>query len=77
MAEKAMEEEKKQAEVEANRDPFEGYLDPKTNKFPFETLKTSFPAGVHPSKKEYYLSDEEFVQHLGPKDAWAIEKKWK
>ncbi len=56
-----MEEEKKQAEVEANKDPFEGYLDPKTNKFPFETLKTSFPAGVHPSKKEYYLSDEEFV----------------
>ena len=56
-----MEEEKKQAEIDANRDPFEGYLDPKTNKFPYEVLKSSWPEGMHPTKKEYYLSDEEFV----------------
>jgi len=56
-------EESKQAaaaQAEANN-PFNGMLDPNTNKFPYEVLKTSFPEGVAPTKKEYYLSDEEFA----------------
>jgi hypothetical protein len=40
--------------------PFEGFLNPDTNKFPYSELKTSFPAGVKGSHKEAYLSDEEF-----------------
>lgn len=28
-------------------------------------LKSSFPEGVPPTKKEYYLSDEEFQQYMG------------
>ena len=46
-------------------DPFAGYLDPATNKFPYAVLKSSFPAGVPPTKKEYYLSDEEFATVIG------------
>ena len=36
-------------------------LDPETNKFPYEVLRSSFPDGVESTKKEYYLSDEEFI----------------
>jgi len=55
-------EEAKHAEEEAkaNKDPFEGYLDPKTNKFKYEDLKGKFPDGVRPDSKPAYLSDEEF-----------------
>lgn len=35
------------------------YLDPSSNKFGYEKLK-GFPEGVDPSKKEAYLSSEEF-----------------
>ena len=48
----------------ANANPFEGFLDPNTNKFSYEELKTSFPQGVKPNAKEYYLSDEEFAQQI-------------
>ena len=41
-------------------------------------LKSSFPAGVVGNKKEYYLSDEEFVQVLGMQKAdWDALKQWK
>ena len=45
-------EEKKEEEAK--------FLDPKTNKFTYDQLKTAFPEGVDPTKKEAYLSDEEF-----------------
>lgn len=32
------------------------YLNHEDNKFDYETLKTAFPSGVHPAKKEYYLT---------------------
>ena len=37
------EEEVKAAAEAANANPFDGFLDPATNKFPYETLKSSFP----------------------------------
>ena len=64
----AQEEQKEEAKAEAQAaaaNPFEGFLDPASNKFPYEALKTSFPEGVPPTKKEYYLSDEEFQQYIG------------
>lgn len=62
MRQKTIEEEKVQAAAQAAaNDPFAGKLDPATNKFPYEVLKSSFPPGVAATKKEYYLSDEEFA----------------
>jgi hypothetical protein len=46
-------------------DAFNGKLDPNTNKFTYEVLKSSFPEGVASTKKEYYLSDAEFAQFIG------------
>lgn len=41
-------------------------------------LKSSFPPGVAATKKEYYLSDEEFAQYIGmPKAEWDALKQWK
>jgi len=40
--------------------PFEGYLDPKTNKFSYDVLKSSFPKGVKPDHKECYLEEDVF-----------------
>ena len=59
------EEEKEQAAASQVVDPFAGKLDPNTNKYTYEVLKSSFPPGVVGNKKEYYLNDEEFVQVLG------------
>lgn len=36
------------------------YLNPKEHKFDLDTLKTSFPEGVNPQKKEDYLEDSVF-----------------
>lgn len=62
MAKIRAQEEAKHAEEEAkaNKDPFEGFLDPKTNKFKYEDLKGKFPEGVRADSKPAYLSDEEF-----------------
>ena len=50
-------------------------LDPETNKFPYEVLRSSFPDGVEATKKEYYLSDEEFQKYIGmPKAEWDTLK---
>lgn len=52
-------------------------LDPATNKFPYETLKTSFPKGVPPTKKEYYLSDEDWAKVIGKsKEEWEALKQF-
>ena len=62
----------------ANASPFEGCLDPNSNKFTYEVLKSSFPEGIKPTAKEYYLSDEEFTQHIGmSRDEWDSLKQWK
>ena len=59
-------------------DPFEGFLNPATNKFPYAVLKSSFPPGVKGSHKEAYLSDEEFTAVFKmSKDAFAALKDWK
>lgn len=66
------------AVADAAANPFRDYLDPATNKFTYEVLKSSFPDGVPPTKKEYYLSDEEFTQYLKmSKDEWESLKQWK
>lgn len=44
---------------------YDGFLDPTTNKFSYDQLKGQFPPGVKGDKKEYYLSDEEFVKVMG------------
>ena len=36
------------------------YLDPDTNMFNLKDLKGGCPQGVDPTKKEMYLSDEDF-----------------
>lgn len=57
MQQNAAEESKEAAAAQAAaNDPFAGKLDPATNKFPYEVLKSSFPPGVAATKKEYYLS---------------------
>jgi hypothetical protein len=41
-------------------------------------LKSSFPTGVAPTKKEYYLTDEEFATVIGiPKAEWDAYKQHK
>jgi hypothetical protein len=57
---------------------FEGHLDPETNKFDYDVLKTSFPEGVKPDCKEAYLSDAEYSQIIGMgRDEFAALKPWK
>lgn len=47
-ADVAEEEQKEAAQAHADANPFEGFLDPASNKFSYEVLKTSFPEGVMP-----------------------------
>ena len=62
----------------ADSNPFKDCLDPNTNKFPYEVLKSSFPDGVSKNMKEYYLSDEEWDQVMKmPKAEWDALKQWK
>jgi len=49
----------------AKKQGFDGFLDPKTNKFPYDSLKGQFPQGVKGQAKEYYLSDDEFKKVMG------------
>lgn len=54
------------------------FLDPETNKFDLADLQKGIPEGVEPSKKELYLSDEQFVSALGMTlDAFNNLKLWK
>ena len=62
-----------EAKVEASK-----YLDPSTNKFPYEDLKGAFPEGVDPTRREAYLSDEDFKKIFGVTQGQFYElKKWK
>jgi len=56
---------KEQKIQEIKMEKGEVFLDPKTNKFPYAELKSSFPKGVDPVKKELYLSAEEFNKVFG------------
>mgnify|MGYP001946573120 CR=1 FL=1 len=77
-ARQAEEEKKSEEAAQAAKSPFDGYLDPKTNKFPYAQLKTEFPKGVKPTAKEYYLTDEEFLEVLKmPVSEWDALKQWK
>ena len=67
------EEESKQEE-----DRLKQYLDSSSNKFDYEQLKGQFPKGVDPTRKEAYLSEEQFVQVMGmSSDSFNALKKWK
>ena len=66
---------KKAEEAKAVADKF---LDPKTNKFDFETLKGKFPEKVDPTKKEAYLAEDVFKQVFGMTyEEFTNLKKWK
>ncbi len=54
------------------------FLDPATNSFSYEALKGAFPEGVDPTRKEAYLSEEDFHKVFNmTKDAFYQLKKWK
>lgn len=58
--------------------PAKTYLDPDTNKFPYETLKTTFPTGIDPTKKELYLENTVFEEVFKMKrDDYDKLKDWK
>lgn len=67
------EEQKKEEEDRQKK-----YLDPASNKFDYEQLNGKFPAGVDPTRKEAYLSDEQFSQIFGmTPDKFNELKQWK
>ncbi len=53
-------------------------LDPKSNKFSLDILKTSFPEGVQPNQKEAYLTDEDFKKsfNMEPEEFYKM-KEWR
>ena len=63
-----------EAKVEASK-----WHDPKVHKVDYELLKNAFPEGIDPTRKEAYLSDEQFLQVFGmSQDKFYNElKKWK
>lgn len=57
---------KKMEAIEAIKKKKEGeFLDPRTSKFKLADLQGKFPKGVDPTKKELYLSAEDFKTHFG------------
>ena len=66
------------AEESKEHDEFAGFLDPKTNQFPYSELKGAFPEGVKGNKKEYYLSEAEFEEVFKmPRSKYDDLKQWK
>lgn len=64
--------------VEEEKELASKYLDPKTNKFDYETLKGKFPEGVNPTIKEAYLEENNFKEIFGmTMDEFNSLKKWK
>lgn len=66
---KKLEEEesrKKMETIDAIKKKKDGeFVDPRTSKFKLEELQGKFPKGVDPTKKELYLSSEDFKKHFG------------
>ena len=54
------------------------YSDPASTKLSYEELKAGLPAGVDPTKKEQYLTDEDFEKILkSPRSQFNEMKGWK
>jgi len=54
------------------------FLDPASNKFPYEELSTGVPKDVNPAAKEQYLEDAVFAEKFGmDKDAFNNLPAWK
>lgn len=54
------------------------FLDPESNKFPYADLNGAFPKGVDPTRKELYLSEDDFATVFGMTSAQFTElKAWK
>lgn len=52
--------------------------DPNSTKFDIKDLQNGIPEGVDPSKKELYLSSEQFLATFGMnEDKFAELKEWK
>lgn len=65
-------------EESKENEEFAGFLDPKTNTFPYSELKGAFPQGVKGNKKEYYLSEAEFEEVFKmPRSKYDDLKQWK
>ena len=65
-------------ELKSEEERVNKYLDSTTNKFDYEQLKGVFPQGVDPTRKEAYLSDEQFLDVIGMTPAAFNDvKKWK
>lgn len=44
--------------MEETKEEASKFLDPKTHKFDLEELKTTFPEGIDPTRKEAYLTEQ-------------------
>ena len=64
--------------LEEKKEEASKFLDAKTSKFSYEQLNGQFPEGVDPTRKEAYLSEEEFLKVFGMSlDQFDQLKKWK
>ena len=64
--------------IEEKKEEESKWLKPEENVFDLEVLKTSFPEGVDPTRKEQYLSDAAFQEAFKmTKDEFSKLKKWK
>jgi hypothetical protein len=64
--------------AEAEKDPFEGCVNPKDKVFTYAEIKGLFPEGVKGDMKEWYMADAEFETVMGMNKAKYGElKKWK
>lgn len=65
-------------EVKKEEERQKQYKDPAEHKLPYAELNGVFPAGIDPTRKEAYLTDEEFASVFGMTPAAFNElKKWK
>lgn len=71
--------QQKTEESKGSNNEFEGFLDPATHKFAYsELVGQQWPEGVKHTKKEAYLSDQEFeVVFKMPRAKFITLKEWK
>lgn len=64
--------------IEEKKEEESKFLDPSSNHFSYEVLTGQFPEWVDPTRKEAYLTDEEFKKVFGmAKESFYQQKKWK
>lgn len=74
----AAEREAIEAERKAKHATNDNFADASFTKYPVEQLQKECPEGVNPARKEYYLSEEDFMKTFNmPLDAWENLKDWK